>query len=90
MTSFVVRLIRVGAPKRDSSWAEKVPTRWKTAPRTSLPSEAAVSAAMRVARIVARIWTKETPSIHMPARAMKPVSPTATPSSMIRPLRLGR
>ena len=45
---------------------------------------------MRVAAIVAAICTRETTSMIAPARMMKPVSPTATPSSMIRPLRLGR
>ena len=82
--------MRVGAPKEDTSRAEYEPTRWKTAARRSRPSEAAVRAPIRVAEIVARIWTRDTPSIQIPARRMKPVSPTATPSSMIRPLRLGR
>ena len=80
----------VGAPNRESSWAEKSPTRRNTDERTSRPSDAAVWAPIRVAAIVARIWTNETASMPMPAERMNPVSPTATPSSMIRPLRLGR
>ena len=90
MTSLVLRLMSVGAPKRESSWAEKDPTLLNTEARTSRPSEAEVWAPIRVAPIVATTCTSETASIAIPAVRMKAVSPTATPSSMIRPLRLGR
>ena len=43
-TSFVVRVIRVGAPKRLSSRAEKDSTRSNTAPRTSRPKPIAAFA----------------------------------------------
>ena len=90
VTSLVLRLIRVGAPNLDSSWAENFPTRWNTDERTSRPSEAEVCAPMRVAPIVAMICTNEITSITPPVLMMNDVSPTATPSSMIRPNRLGR
>ena len=90
VTSLVLREIRVGAPKRESSWAENFPTRWNTDDRTSRPREADECAPMRVAPMVARICTNDTASMSTPVRRMNAVSPTATPSSMIRPLRLGR
>ena len=90
MTSLVLREISVGAPNRESSWAENCPTRWNTDERTSRPSEAEVCAPIRVAPIVAMTCTNEITSMTAPVRRMKSVSPTATPSSMIRPNRLGR
>ena len=90
MTSLVLRLTSVGAPNLESSWAENCPTREKTDDRTSRPSEEDVCAPIRVAPIVARTWTNETTSMTAPVRRMNAVSPTATPSSMIWPLRLGR
>ncbi len=41
VTSLVLREIRVGAPNRETSWAEKLPTRAKTAARRSRPRPAA-------------------------------------------------
>ena len=41
VTSLVLREISVGAPKRETSWAEKSPTRAKTAARRSRPRPAA-------------------------------------------------
>ena len=63
VTSLVLRLIRVGAPNRESSWAENCPTRRNTEERTSRPSEADVCAPIRVAPIVATICTNETASM---------------------------
>ena len=37
VTSLVLREIRVGAPNRETSWAENSPTRWKIAARRSRP-----------------------------------------------------
>ena len=90
VTSLVLRLTSVGAPNRDSSCAENWPTRRKTDERTSRPREAEVWAPIRVAPIVAMICTNDTASMTRPVLRMKLVSPTATPSSMIRPFRLGR
>ena len=45
VASLVLREIRVGAPKRETSWAENSPTREKTAPRRSRPRPAAARAA---------------------------------------------
>ena len=90
MTSLVLRLMSVGAPNRDSSCAENRPTVLKIEARTSRPSDAEVWAPIRVAAIVVATCTRETASMTTPARRMNAVSPTATPSSMIRPFRLGR
>ena len=88
--SLVLRETSVGAPNRESSWAENCPTRVNTEERTSRPSEADDCAPIRVAPIVAMICTNDTTSMTTPVLRMNVVSPTATPSSMIRPLRLGR
>src|SRR5699024_1465835 len=40
--------------------------------------------------IAVMTWTRQTSSIVMPVDQMKSVSPSATPSSMMRALRLGR
>ena len=89
-TSLVLREIRVGAPKWESSLAEKSPTRWKTSRRRSRAMPAEVAEAKRAIATVARMLTIETPSMMAPARRMKSVSPLATPSSMIWPLSEGR
>ena len=69
-TSLVVRVIRDGAPKALTSRAEKVPTRWKTAARTSLPKPSAVRAPNHTAATVAATCTSVTTSITMPTRRM--------------------
>ena len=43
-TSLVLRVISEGAPNCDTSRAEKVPTRWKIAERTSRPKAIAARA----------------------------------------------
>ncbi len=90
VTSLVLREMSVGAPKRVTSCAENSTTLPKTRPRTSRPIAMATRAARKVPATAAAICTRLTPSMRAPWLRMKPVSPLATPSSMISPLRLGR
>ncbi len=70
VTSLVLREIRVGAPNRETSWAENSPTRWKIAARRSRPIPMEEREERYTARTVARIWATLTASIHPPVLTM--------------------
>ena len=70
VTSLVVREMSVGAPKRATSWALKLPTREKTAARSRAAIVADRPAPIHVAAMVATIWTTETASMTPPWRTM--------------------
>ena len=63
-------MISDGAPKCCTSRAEKLPTRWKIAARTSRPKLIAVRAENQTAVIEHAIWASETSSIRPPWRTM--------------------
>ncbi len=69
-TSFVLLVIRDGAPKWPTSLAENCCTFEKTAIRTSLPSAIAVRAPKYTAPIAHTIWTSATASMSPPVRRM--------------------
>ena len=69
-TSLVLRVISDGAPNCCTSRAEKPPTRWKSAARTSRPKLIAVRAPNHTAVTEQTIWTSETPSMIAPMRRM--------------------
>ena len=64
VTSLVLREIRVGAPNRETSWAEKSPTRAKTRRAGRAPGPRRHGRPGRSALMVAAICTSETASIH--------------------------
>ncbi len=89
-TSFVERVISDGAPNRVTSCSENAPTRVKIAARRSRPTPMAAFAPKYTAVTAQAIWTRVMTSIRVPTRRMYPVSPFATPSSMMSAFRVGR
>ena len=89
-TSFVERVIRLGAPNLFISRAEKLSVRSKMASRTSRPNCMAVFAPAQTAPICAAPWTRDSSSITPPVPQMKSTSPVTTPSSMMRAFSVGR
>ena len=67
-----------------------MPTWWNSAARTSRPKPIAVRAPKYTAMIVQTICRTVTASMIPPVDMMKPVSPLATPSSMISAFSAGR
>ena len=89
-TSFVLRVISDGVPKRVISRAEKCCTRSKTAPRTSRPTPIDARDAKYTLTMARTPRTSVTASMTVPIRQMYSVSPFATPLLMMSAFRLGR
>ena len=89
-TSLVPRVIKVAAPKWETSSAEKSVTRSKTSARTSRPTPMEVRAPNQMAMLAEITCTNATASMIPPMRQMNGTSPWDTPSSMMRALREGR
>ena len=66
----MVRVMSDGAPKCVTSRAEKLPTRWKTAPRTSRPKPIALRAPNHTAAMVQATCTNVMASITTPTWRM--------------------
>ena len=89
-TSLVDRVIRLGAPNLVTSCSENSPTREKMAPRRSRPMPMAAFAPKYTAITAQAICSSVIPSIRPPRLRMTPVSPLATPSSMMSAFSVGR
>ena len=89
-TSLVVLVSSDGAPNRAVSRAEKVVTWWNIAERRSRPNPMPVRDPKYTAPIAHSTCRPVTASITIPSCAIRPVSPLATPSSMIAALTVGR
>ena len=89
-TSLVVRVSSDGAPNRAVSSAENPVTWWKIAERRSRPNPMADRDPKYTAPIAHSTCRALTASITPPKSTMVPVSPFATPSSMIAALTVGR
>ena len=89
-TSLVDRVIRLGAPNFVTSCSENSPTREKMAPRRSRPAPMAAFAPKYTAITAQTICSSVIPSIRPPRLRMTPVSPLATPSSMMSAFSVGR
>ena len=89
-TSLVVRVSSDGAPNRAVSAAEKPVTWWNIAERRSRPKPIPAREPKYTAPMAHTTCSPVTASITPPSSTMVPVSPLATPSSMIAALTVGR
>ncbi|GAP60342.1 hypothetical protein AHiyo1_38470 [Arthrobacter sp. Hiyo1] len=89
-TSLVERVISEGAPKRVTSCSENSPTLVKMAPRRSRPRPMAAFAPKYTAVIEHAICRRVMSNMRLPVPRMYPVSPLATPSSMMSAFSVGK
>lgn len=89
-TSLVVRVSREEAPTSRTSVVEKDRARSKRSARRSRAMEVATRTPNRMAVSWVAAWMRANTSMRVPERQMAGMSPTMTPSSMMRALRVGR
>ncbi len=89
-TSLVVRVMRDAAPNFETSRSLNALTRWKMPPRTSRPKPMAAFEPKYTAATAKTTCTRVAPSMTIPTCSTYPVSPFATPLSMMSAVSRGR